>query len=180
GVFVTRRVFQVAFKPEHRPKWAKYLQEEFGLSEDEAREVVDKVDLLPSSKRRADDTYLVLGAKHVTNLTNTEFPDQQLKVWQQSRREGFNLAEYENSIAAEPDPGALERLLRIEDFRKAYELTPELSQTLNCVGIEVPQENGGLKPEEWSSYGPAAKTMQEFRGAYLAFRQKLIDSLKAA
>jgi len=180
GVLVTRRVYQLAFKPEHRPRWVRYIQQEHGISEEKAREVVDKVDLLPSSKRRADDTYLVLGATDVTNLTNTEFPDQQLKVWERSRQPGFSLAAYEGSIAHEPEAATLERLLRIEDFRKAYELTPELSQRLNSISIEAPHEDGGLTPEQWSSYGPAAKTMQEFRNAYLGFRQKLVDSLKPA
>jgi transaldolase len=179
GVFVTRRVFQIAFRPEARAKWVKYLQEEFGVTEEEAREVVDKVDLLPSSKRRAEDTYLVLGGKGITNLTNTEFPDQQLRVWGLSCQEGFELSRFVNTIAAEPDAAVLKRLLRIEDFRKAYMLTPELVQRLGRVGIEVPSEDGGLRPEDWSSYGPVIKTMGEFQNAYLSFKQLLIDFIKS-
>lgn len=179
GVFVTRRVFKLAFQPENRPKWERWLQETLGLSEAEAHEVLDKVDLLPSSKRRAEDTLLVLAGRGIENVTNTEFPDQQLRVWEFSRQEGFELTQFENSIGAQPDDAALKRLLSIGDFRKAYELTTELSERLRKIGIEAPLEDGGLKPEEWSRYGPAAKTMREFGDAYLNFRRELVGFLKA-
>ncbi|MBS7609514.1 hypothetical protein KEJ19_02950, partial [Candidatus Bathyarchaeota archaeon] len=180
GVFVTRRIFKLVFAPENRPKWKRWLQETLGLSEAEAHEVLDKVDLLPSSKRRAEDTLLVLAGKGIENVTNTEFPDQQLRVWELSRQEGFELTQFMNSIAAEPDDAVLKRLLCIDDFRKAYELTRELSEGLRKIGIEAPLEDGGLKPEEWPRYGPVAKTMREFGDAYLNFRQRLVGFLKAA
>jgi hypothetical protein len=90
---------------------------------------------------------------------------------------GFALSDFENSIAR-TEPDVLARLLEMEDFRKAYELTGPLSRELNELGIEVPQEDGGLEPEQWDSYGPVVKTMREFKGAYLAFKNKLVQSLE--
>jgi len=172
-----REVFQVLFKPELKPKLASYLAREFSLSKDQAASVVDAVNLLPASKRRAEDTYLVLAQDGVSNLTNTEFPDHQLKVLQRSREKGFNLADFENSISSGPDPEVLRRLLEISDFRKAYGLTTQLVGDLGKIGVEAPKEASGLEPEEWSSYGPTRKTMEEFTNAYLSFRTKLVSSL---
>ncbi|HYB03723.1 MAG TPA: transaldolase family protein, partial [Nitrososphaerales archaeon] len=169
GIYVTREAFQVLFKPELKPKLASYLAREFGLTNDQAASVVDAVNLLPASKRRAEDTYLVLADDGVSNLTNTEFPDHQLKVLQRSREKGFNLADFENSISSDPDPEVLRRLLEISDFRKAYGLTTQLVGDLGKIGVEAPKEASGLEPEEWSSYGPTRKTMEEFTNAYLSF-----------
>jgi len=177
GILVTRRVFGLAFGPGAAQKWEKHLQATMGLSAEQAKDVVSKVDLLPASKRREDDTYEVLGRKATKNLTNTEFPDQQLKVWLHSRTPGFALSEYESSITR-AEPEVLARLLETEDFRKAYELTRQLSRELNEMGIEAPQEDGGLEPGQWDSYGPVVKTMREFKGAYVAFKSKLVESLE--
>ena len=177
GIFVTRRVYGLAFGPRAAEKWSKHIQAKFGLSADQAREVVSMVDLLPASKRREDDTYQVLGGKGTENLTNTEFPDQQLKVWTYSHRPGFKLPDFENTLSDPPDPGALSRLLAMEDFRKAYELTEQLSEALSRIGFEVPAEEGGLGPSQWDSYGPVQKTMREFKGAYLGFKNKLVESV---
>ncbi len=177
GIYITRKVFQLLFQPALKSKLVKYLEEEFDLSETEATQVVEAVNLLPASKRRAEDTYLVLGDRDVSNLTNTEFPDHQLKVLQRSRESGFRLSDFENSIAAEPDRATLERLLQIPDFVKGYELNSGLVRELSKIGIAVSMESGGLEPEEWFSYGPARKTMDEFNNAYLSFRSRLLSSL---
>ena len=177
GILVTRRVFGLAFGPRAAPIWEKHLQATMGLSLDQAKDAVSRVDLLPASKRREDDTYQVLGGKATKNLTNTEFPDQQLKVWLHSRKSAFDLSDFENSIARS-EPEVLARLLALEDFRKAYELTGQLSKELNELGIDVPREDGGLEPGQWDSYGPVVKTMREFKGAYLTFRNRLVQSLE--
>ena len=177
GILVTRRVFGLAFGPRAAPIWEKHLQATMGLSLDQAKDAVSRVDLLPASKRREDDTYQVLGGKATKNLTNTEFPDQQLKVWLHSRKNAFDLSDFENSIARS-EPEVLARLLALEDFRKAYELTGQLSRELNELGIDVPREDGGLEPGQWDSYGPVVKTMREFKGAYLTFRNRLVQSLE--
>jgi hypothetical protein len=178
GILVTRRVFKLAFDSAVRSKWMKYVKERFEISESQSSKVIDAVDLLPSSKRRDADTFQVLGSRLVSNLTNTEFPDQQLKVWNKSREKDFVLAKFENSISNDPDPKILERLLEVAEFRKAYLLTNELSKELTEVGINVPSETGGLEVTEWKSYGPTEKTMEEFKNAYLGFREKLVQWVK--
>ena len=177
GILVTRRVFGLAFGPKAARKWENHLQATLGLSPEQSKDVVSKIDLLPASKRREDDTYQVLGGMATENLTNTEFPDQQLKVWLRSWEQGFALSGFENSIARS-EPDVLARLLEMEDFRKAYKLTRQLSRELKEIGIEAPQEEGGLEPELWDSFGPVVKTMSEFKGAYLAFKTKLVQSLE--
>jgi hypothetical protein len=178
GIFVTRRVYRIFFVPENRQKWINYLQDELGDSRQEAEEVFDKIDLLPASKRRARDTYLVLGRGGLRNLTNTEFPNQQLDVWQVSNSENFNLHDFEGSIMNEPEPDISERLLEIRDFQKAYELTPELVHKLRKIGIQGEFGNRGLEPEEWAAYGPVRKTMHEFSEAYDSFRRKVTEVMK--
>jgi transaldolase len=175
GILVTRRVYGIFFGRRNRLKWIAYIEHRFGVSHDDAEEILDKIDMLPASKRRAADTYLVLGSKGVRNLTNTEFPDQQLKVWEVSRQKGFRLATFQNSLVKAPDRHMLERLLRIEDFRRAYELTPDLLQTLRNVGIRGEFGNGGLEPNDWPAYGAVLKTMDEFKRAYANFRQKAVE-----
>ncbi len=177
GIYVTRKAFQILFRPELKPTLVSYLEREFGLSKDQAASVVEAVNLLPASKRRSEDTYLVLANERVSNLTNTEFPDHQLKVLQRSRDEGFNLADFESSILSDPDPEVLKQLLEIPDFRRAYNLTAQLVGDLRKIGVNTPDERGGLEPEEWSSFGPTRKTMEEFTNAYLSFRTKLVSSL---
>lgn len=177
GILVTRRVFRTAFGPRAARKWVIHLQKKFGLSPEQARDVVSMVDLLPASKRREEDTYQVLGGRNTSNLTNTEFPDQQLKVWSYSRKPGFKLSGFENSIADEPDQRVLRRLLQMEDFRRAYEPSKQLSKELRAAGIVVPLGKGGIELEQWDSYGPVMKTMREFKGAYLGFRNKLVSTV---
>ncbi len=175
GIYVTRRVFQILFKPSVKPILVKYIQDEFGLSIADATQVVEAVNLLPASKRRAEDTFLVLGDRSVTNLTNTEFPDHQMKVLQKSRESGFRLGDFEGSIEKEPDPATLKRLLEMADFRKAYELNSALTSESSKVQIESKSETDGLEPEQWSSYGPVVKTLDEFNGAYVSFRSRLLS-----
>ncbi len=175
GVYVTRRVYKLFFGSENRPKWREYLKRRFELTDEQVDTVLDRIDMLPSSKRRADDTLLVLG---LPNVTNTDFPNQQLRVFQESQKEGFDLERFRNSILEEPDPEVLKVALEIEDFRKAYEITPELRQILREVGIEDGLGEGGLKPEEWPSFGPVQKTMAEFKEAYISFREKATEFVK--
>jgi len=172
GVYVTQRVYQLFFSPENRPKWLEYLQEEYGLSEDQAEDVMGKVDVLPASKRRPNDTYLTLASR---NMTNTEFPDHQVNVLRASRQEWFDLSKFEDSALNEPDPKVLGGLLEFEDFRKAYEITPELKAIFERVGVRTEGlGEGGLKPEEWPEFGPVVKTMRGFTRDYIEFREKAV------
>lgn len=172
GIYVTQRVYQLFFSPENRPKWLNYLQEEYGISEDQAEDVMGKVDVLPASKRRPNDTYLTLASR---NMTNTEFPNHQVNVLRMARREGFDLSAFEGSVLNEPDPEVLGKLLELEDFRKAYELTPELRAMFERVGIRTEGlGEGGLRPEEWPDFGPVVKTMGGFKRDYVEFRKKAV------
>lgn len=175
GTFVAQRVYKIFFTTENRPKWLAFLQKEFGISEGEAEEIMDKIDVLPASKRKTNDTFFTLARR---NVTNTEFPNHQLKVLEASREKGFDLSSFEDSIMKDYDSDILQRLLKLEDFRKAYELTPELIEKLRTVGIEEDFGQGGLKITEWSTFGPVVKTMNEFTEAYNRFREKAIEFVR--
>lgn len=178
GIMVTRRVFQLAFAPEDNSKIVAYIKEKAGVSYEQARVALGMVDLLPASKRRAEDTLQVLGANWVVDLTNTDFPDQQLRVWTRSQELGFKISDYQGSILTLPDESCLQRLLKIEDFRRAYQLTPSLLIALRHAGIDPGEDGGlGLAPKDWASYGPVVKTMHEFEDAYARFREGLVDHL---
>lgn len=172
GIYVTQRVYQLFFSPENRPKWLKYLQDEYDLSEDQAEDIIEKIDVLPASKRRPDDTYLTLAGR---NMTNTEFPNHQVAVLETSREEEFDLSELEDSALSEPDPEVLDKLLEWEDFRRAYEITPELREIFEEVGIETEGlGEGGMKPDEWPEFGSVVKTMEGFTKDFLEFRDKTV------
>ena len=173
GIFVTRKVYQIFF--ENKPKILEWLQKKFKISMEEAKTIFERIDLLPASKRRARDTYLVLG---VPNITNTEFPDQQMKVYTASKEANFNLEKYRQSIRAGIDSGVIKRLLEIEDFQKIYELTPKLGKILKEIGIEGDFVGRGMKPEDWKNYGAVQKTMTEFKNAYQDFQKKVLEFVK--
>lgn len=174
GIYVTRKVYKLFFSPENIKKWQTYIEKKFNLPNSLislTREIFDKIDMLPASKRKADDTYQVLGAP---NVTNTEFPTHQLKVLEESLKHGFDLEKYKDSIRSEPDPKILQKLLQIEDFRKAYLLTPCLIKKLKQVGIKDDFTEGGMRRWEWSEFGAVIKTMTEFKNAYLDFKNKTL------
>ncbi len=171
GTLVAQRVYRIFFSPENRAKWLAFLQKEFGVSAAEAEEIMDKIDVLPASKRKPNDTYFTLARR---NMTNTEFPNHQLDVLQTSRQQGFKLSDFEDSIMKDHDPDILRRLLKLEDFRKAYELTPKLAEKLRSVGIKGDFGEGGLEPEDWPKFGSVVKTMTEFTDAYNKFKEKAV------
>jgi len=175
GTFVACRVYWIFFSSENRAKWLMYLQKEFGLSSSEAEEVIDKIDLLPAAKRKPADTFLTLAER---NLTNTELPNHQWKVLQTSREEAFDLDTYVNAIMRKPIPEVLQRLLKLRDFRRACELTPELITELKKVGIKDEFGDGGLGVEEWSNFGAVVKTMTWFREGYETFKKQAIEIVR--
>jgi len=175
GTFVAQRVYRIFFAPGNREKWVKYLQEEFAISPKTAEGILEKVDLLPASKRKPNDTFLTLSRR---NVTNTEFPNHQLSVLMTSRQKDFEYSAFEDSILREHNQTALQKLLEIPDLRRAYELTPELLEKLEVVGIEGEFGELGLKPDEWSAFGPVVKTMSEFRDAYLGFKRSAVEFVR--
>lgn len=172
GTFVAKRVYEIMFSPKNRPKWMEYISREFGVSRDEAETIMDRIDLLPASKRKPADTLLTLSSR---NLTNTEFPNHQLDVLKESFKNGFKIESFKESIIQSLDEKHLETLMSIEDFVKAYEATPKLKEFLEKVGIKGDYGTRGVETVEWPNYGPCFKTLKEFTKAYLDFREKVLS-----
>ena len=176
GTLVAQRVWWIFFSPENRNKWLAYLIRKYGLKPEQAEEILDNIDVLPASKRKPLDTYLTLASN---NMTNTEFPDHQLNVLKMAGEPNFDLSKYENAIMFEHDHRIIEKLMTLEDFRKAYEITPYLAEIFSEVGVDTRSLGlNGLRPEEWSSFGPAVKTMKGFTNAYLKFRDEAVRVAK--
>jgi hypothetical protein len=174
GTLVCQRVYGIFFSAENKLKWLAYLRS-LGLTRDEAELLIDRIDLLPASKRKPSDTYLTFASK---NMTNTEFPDHQNRVLEASRQEGFKLASFKNAISRDHDPAAIQRLLLLEDFKRAYELTPELTELIRDVGIRGEFGTGGLVVSGWPAFGSVVKTMTEFTNAYNGFKAKCLESVR--
>lgn len=175
GTYVAQRVYEILFSPWNREKWIKYLMRKHGLSKEQAEFIFDRIDLLPASKRKPIDTLLTFASR---NMTNTEFPNHQLAIFKESMKENFRLEDYAESILQELPKENLERLMKYDDFVKAYEASPELNELLKEVGIDKNYGNRGLKVNDWPSYGPCVKTMNEFTQAYLRFREKVVKLFK--
>lgn len=177
GTLVARRVWGIFFSDENMPRWIAYLVSRYGLSYDEAVEVLGGIDVLPASKRKPEDTLYTLAAR---NMTNTEFPNHQLNVHMAYASGKVRLEDYANAVLRGAPRGVEELLVKMEDFRKAYELTEELLRVLREVGIPGAEllGSGGLKPEEWVSFGPRVKTMKGFTNAYNEFRSRCLELAK--
>ncbi len=176
GTLVAQRVWWIFFSSVNKPKWIAYIIRRYGLKPEDAEEIMDNIDELPASKRKPMDTYFTLARN---NMTNTEFPNHQLNVLKKSLEPGFDFMKYDNAIMFEHDPRYLELLLTIEDFRKAYELTPDLIEVLKEAGVDIGgMGTGGLRPEEWGSFGSTVKTMNGFTEAYNKFRDKCVELAK--
>ena len=181
GVCVTKRVYQLFFTPKNREKWLKYLQREYGLTREQAEEVMRGIHVLPASKRKPIETLDTLASK---NMVNTEFPNQQMKVLMESMKSEFDPEKFRETALIPPDQGIVRRLLEREEtkdeFRKAWELTPKLIEILKRAGIENAEEygDGGLRPEEWGEFGATVKTMNEFIRGYNEFKRKCIEFVK--
>ena len=173
GTYVAHRVYEILFSPWNRVKWVEHLAKEFNLTIEEAETVLDRIDLLPASKRKPIDTLLTLSGR---NMTNTEFPNHQLAVIREV--EGKRIDDYRESIVKRLDEEPLRILMQIEDFVKAYEASPEVNELLKKVGIVGDYGSRGVRPEEWPNYGPCVKTMKEFTNAYLKFREKVVKAIK--
>jgi hypothetical protein len=175
GTYVAKRVYEIMFSPWNRLKWVNYLVSKLKISREEANLIMSRIDLLPASKRKSIDTVFTMSRR---NVTNTEFPDHQLKVMKDSFREGFRMEDYRESISRKLEDKYLAILMEIEDFVKAYEVTPELRRILEEVGIREDYGNRGVKPEDWPRYAPCEKTLREFTKAYLAFRDRVKKALE--
>ncbi|MDP2969283.1 MAG: hypothetical protein Q8P64_08785, partial [Deltaproteobacteria bacterium] len=177
GTLVARRVWFLFFSEANRERWITYLMKRKGLTHDQARLIMDRIHYLPASKRKPFDTYWTLSSR---NLVHTEFPDHQENVRKKAQEPRFSLNEYGESILNTFPTGVLNQLNQIEDFRKAYEINPELSEVLKEVGISWDFGLGGLAPSDWPGFGPVQKTLSEFKGAYDAFQKEMVSLIKKA
>lgn len=175
GTYVAQRVYEILFAPWNREKWVEYLVKEVGVTAEQARFVIDRLDLLPASKRKPIDTLYTFASR---NMTNTEFPNHQEKVVEEVAKSGIDVDKLRESVMQPLDSKPLEILMKLEDFVKAYEASPEVNELLKKVGIELRYGNRGLKLDEWPKYGPCVKTMREFTEAYLRFRAKCVETFK--
>ncbi len=175
GTLVARRVWFLFFSETNRERWVTYLMRRKGLTRDQASKIMDRIHYLPASKRKPFDTFWTLSSR---NLVHTEFPDHQENVRKMALSSWFDLKDYRESIADNVPAGILDELIRIEDFRKAFEINRELSEIFNEVGISGDFGLEGLLPEEWLQFGPVQKTLFEFKGAYDTFKKERISSFQ--
>jgi len=177
GIIVTKRVYHIFFSPENRPKWISYLKRKYGLTEEQAEEVLRGIHMLPASKRKPRETLLTLSSQHVTN---TEFPNFQALVFEESLSPGFDPMRFRESISWEVDEQIIRRLESYEvgeECKKVLELTPELVAVLQEAGVEVNYGTAGLPPVEWPSFGAVQKTRKEFKEAYEHLKQRVLQKV---
>ncbi|MDE2888344.1 MAG: hypothetical protein OXR72_09005 [Gemmatimonadota bacterium] len=177
GTLVARRVYRVFFSPENRPKWVDHLRKTYGVTDDQARWIVDSMDVLPASKRIPEDSFHTLGA---SNMCNTEFPNHARAVQMASEVDGFDLEDFRDAVLDTYEPGVDQRLRELPDFCRGYDLTPSLKDYLvNVVGIDVTGwQTRGLEPGDWPDFGSVQKTSAEFRAAYDTFAARCIAIAK--
>lgn len=179
GILVTKRVYEIFFSPQNRPKWVAYLQNKYGLTKKQANEVLKGIDVLPASKRHPRETLLTLAGE---NMTHTEFPNHQMNVLLTSLEEGFNIDDYRESILKEVNPEILRRISEEwtdikELFMQSYELTSSQQQILKQAGITDVEKYGsrGLPASQWRTFGATVKTMNEFSNSYETFKHKSVQ-----
>jgi hypothetical protein len=172
GTLVARRVWGIFFCEENRDRWITYLMKKHGLAQDQARLILDRIHCLPASKRKPFDTFWTLACR---NLVHTEFPDHQENVRKMAEDPNFSLKDCDESIRCTFPADIPERLNQMEDFRKAYEINPELAGIFAAVGISDDFGSKGLKPSDWPEFGPVQKTLAEFKAAYDAFKKEMVS-----
>ena len=175
GTCVARRVWGIFFSRENRRKWTAYLMKKYELSRAQAWLILDRINYLPASKRKAEDTFWTLSSN---NMVHTEFPNQQEAVRQMAKQEGFRLSAYHESIRQEPPEEILAALNQIGDFRRAYEINEEIAQVLKEVGIKGELGTAGVRASEWADYGSVKKTLEEFKAAYDQFKEKMVSLIQ--
>ena len=175
GTLVARRVWGIFFSEKNRERWIFYLMKKKGLTSGQAGLIVDRIHYLPASKRKPFDTFWTLASR---NLVHTEFPDHQENVRRMAEGPQFNLKTYEESISHAFSSETLEQLNQMKDFRKAYEINPELAEVFKEAGISEEFGLEGLTASDWPEFGPVQKTLAEFKNAYDTFQQEMISLMK--
>jgi len=175
GTLVARRLWGIFFSETNREHWIAYLMRKHDLNRKQADLIMNRIHYLPASKRKPFDTYWTLSSR---NLVHTEFPDHQENVRKTAQEAQFNLEGCKDSISHTFLPEILERLNQMEDFQKAYEINPELTETFKEAGIYEDFGLIGLTPEGWSQFGPVQKTLSEFKSAYDSFQKEMVSALQ--
>jgi hypothetical protein len=175
GTLVARRVWWIFFSETNRDRWVDHLMKNNGLTRGQALRVIDRIHCLPASKRKPFDTFWTLSSR---NLVHTEFPDHQENVRRMAEESQFNLEDCQESISKTFSPEILEQLNQMEDFRKAYQINPELKEIFREVGISEDLGLGGLMPSGWAEFGPVQKTLAEFKSAYDTFQKEMVSILQ--
>ncbi|MCW4020166.1 MAG: hypothetical protein NWF14_02920 [Candidatus Bathyarchaeota archaeon] len=182
GILVTKRVYEVFFSRENRLKWIAYLQSKYGLTQEQAGEVMRGIDVLPASKRKPRETLQTLAGEH---MTHTEFPNHQMTVLMTSLEPSFRLEDCKESVLKEVDPEIFRRLTEeyfdITDLViESYELTPSQQKVIKEAKIAGSDKYGnrGLKPSRWRAFGATAKTMNEFSRSYAAFKKRCVEFIR--
>ena len=99
-----------------------------------------------------------------------------------SEQEGFSLEAFREAVLDSYGPEVVQRLRRLPDFCRGYDLTPSLrSFLIGDVGIDVESwQTSGLEPVQWPAFGPVQKTVAEFRAAYDAFAARCLSIAEEA
>jgi hypothetical protein len=179
GTLVSRRVYWVFYEKRNHGRWIAWLQRQYKIPRRKAIAVLDSMDILPASKRVPEDTYDTLGSR---NMCNTEFPNHARAVQLYSERDDFDLNSFRDAVRSPPDPGLVDRLMKIDDFVRGYESTKSISAELVRVGVLSDEQELGLRgiPEdEWQDFGAVKKTMAEFKDAYEKFLARCVDLASA-
>jgi len=182
GILVTKRVYEIFFSTQNKPKWIAYLQHKYGPSLKQAEAVMRGIDVLPASKRHPKETLLTLAK---ANMTHTEFPNHQTAVVAASSEPGFRVEDYRESVSREVDPEILKRLTeKVSGTKKVVEESYEVTATQQKILEEAKILNStkygskGILPAQWGAFGATAKTMEEFSNSYEAFRAKCVEFVK--
>jgi hypothetical protein len=177
GTLVARRAWGIFWSEENRGKWVEYLCRKHQISKEQASLILSRVNYLPASKRKPQDTYWTLTG---SNMVHTEFPNHQENVRKMAEEAGFTLGDYVESITRQFPGEVLRKLNTIPDFRKGYELNVELNQILREAGISGDFGTGGHTPAQWPEFGSVQKTLAEFKAAYDKFRADTLALFHAA
>jgi len=178
GTLVARRVYQTFFTDENRRRWIDHLKGGFGLTNLQARSILESVDVLPASKRIPEDTYDTLA---YPNMCNTEFPNHARAVQLFAEKGGFDLIPFKNAALQPSELGLVDRLSNLSDFVLSYEIVLELAKTLVDAGAIPAAKSYGLRgilEEQWPRFGSVLKTMAEFRAAYERFASQCVALAK--
>jgi len=174
GTLIARRVYQTFFTDENRRRWIDHLKGGFGLTDLQAKSILESVDVLPASKRIPEDTYDTLA---YPNMCNTEFPNHARAVQLFAEKGGFDLIPFKNAALQPSELGLVDRLSYLSDFVLGYEIVLELAKTLVDAGAIPAAKSYGLRgilEEQWPRFGSVLKTMAEFRAAYERFASQCV------